>query len=246
MGSTTAPRTEGDRRVTAIPMAVTAGRPYRQPVHILVTGGSGVLGRMSTPIMRERGHELLTPSSAELDLFDPAQVGAAVDDVEAVLHLASRIPPHDRMRTPGAWDVNDRLRDVATRLIVDAALAGTTTLVVVPTVAFVYPPGPADESTSVVDVPYFLRSALTAERHLRGFTEAGRRGVALRLGSLYGPGAATSTPSTRYDAHLETRDAGEAIAAALICPGGVYNVVEDADPVSHDHFTRATGWRPRR
>lgn len=106
-------------------------------------------------------------------------------------------------------------------------------LIVVPTVAFVYPPGPADESTPVAAVPDFLRSALEAEGHLRRFNDAGRRGVALRLGALYGPEAASLEPTDRYDAHLHTQDAGEALVAKVSCPGGIYNVVDDADPVSH-------------
>jgi hypothetical protein len=102
-----------------------------------------------------------------------------------VLHLATRIPPADRRELPGAWDANDRLRAYATRLLVDGALASDAALIVVPTAAFVYPPGPADESTPLADVPVHLRSALEAEDHLSRFNEAGRRGVALRLGSLY-------------------------------------------------------------
>jgi hypothetical protein len=50
-----------------------------------------------------------------------------------------------------------------TRLLVDAALSAKTELIVVPTTAFIYPPGPADESTPLGDLPEFLRSALEAE-----------------------------------------------------------------------------------
>ena len=214
-------------------------------MRILVTGASGVLGRVSVPLLRQRGHDLATPSSSELDLFDAEQVGAAVDAVDAVLHLASRIPTADRMGAPEAWQDNDRLRDEATALIVRCALAGGTALVVVPTVALVYPPGPADETTAIAEIPDFLRSALAAEHHIRRFAEAGRRGVILRLGSLYGPPASALTPSPRYDTHVSSSDAGEAIAASLDCPAGVYNVVDDASPVSHALFTRVTGWRPR-
>ncbi len=42
-----------------------------------------------------------------------------------------------------------------------------------------------------------------------------------------------------------TSDAATAIAAALTAPGGVYNVVHEADPVGHTLFTQATGWRPQ-
>jgi nucleoside-diphosphate-sugar epimerase len=161
------------------------------------------------------------------------------------LHLATRIPTMDRRNLPGAWDLNDRLRADATRLLVDGALSANTEIIVVPTAAFVYPPGPADESTPLADLPEFLRSGLEAEAQLRRFTDAGRRGVALRLGSLYGPEAASATPTDRYNVHLHTHDAGRALVAALSCPGGIYNVCDDTDPVSHDRFTEATGWRPR-
>jgi nucleoside-diphosphate-sugar epimerase len=214
-------------------------------MRILVTGASGVLGRVTVPLLRDSGHRVATPSSSELDLFDADKVREVVRDTDAVLHLATRIPSEDRRKLPGAWDENDRLRAHATRLLVDSALVTHTELVVVPTAAFVYPPGPADESTPLVEVRAFLRSAMEAEGHLRRFTDAGRRGVTLRLGSLYGPGAASPTPTHHYEAHLHTQDAGRALLAALICPGGIYNVCDDNDPVSHDRFTEATGWRPQ-
>lgn len=112
----------------------------------------------------------------------------------------------------------------------DVALSAETTLVVVPTVAFIYPPAAADKSTPPAVVPEFLHSALRAEDHLYYFTERGRRGVALRLSALYGPHAATAMPTDRYTAHLHTLDAAAAIAAAFSASGGVYNVTDDADP----------------
>jgi 2-alkyl-3-oxoalkanoate reductase len=214
-------------------------------MRILVTGASGVLGRVTVPLLRDSGHHVATPSSSELDMFDGDRLRKAVRDTQAVLHLATRIPTRDRIKIPGAWDENDRLRAQATRLLVDSALVTEAELIVVPTVAFVYPPGPASESTPLAEVPVFLRSALEAEGQLRRFNDAGRRGVALRLGALYGADAASPTPTERYVAHLHTQDAGIALLAALLCPGGIYNVCDDTDPVSHDRFTEATGWRPR-
>jgi nucleoside-diphosphate-sugar epimerase len=232
-------------RIFAAAHATVSGVVNMRRVHILLTGASGVLGRMTLPLLAERGHQLATPSSSQLDLFDAEQVREAVHQVDAVLHLATRIPTLDRRNLPGAWDVNDRLRADVTRLLVDGALSGKTEVIVVPTAAFVYPPGPADESTPVADLPEFLRSALEAEVQLRRFTDEGRRGVALRLGSLYGPEAASAMPTDRYNVHLHTHDAGRALVAALSCPGGIYNVCDDTDPVSHARFTEATGWRPR-
>jgi hypothetical protein len=66
-------------------------------------------------IAGERGHQLATPSSSQLDLFDVAQLREAVHDIHAVLHLTTRIPSPNRRNLPGAWDVNDRLRADATR-----------------------------------------------------------------------------------------------------------------------------------
>ena len=76
-------------------------------MRILVTGASGVLGRVSVPLLNQRGHVLATPSSGELNLFDAEQVGAAIDTVGAVLHLASRIPTANQMSAPGAWQDNE-------------------------------------------------------------------------------------------------------------------------------------------
>jgi RmlD substrate binding domain. len=61
-------------------------------MRILVTGASGVLGRMTVPLLGERGHELVTPSSAQLDLFDVKQVSEAVHDV----HMAVGLPAAHR------------------------------------------------------------------------------------------------------------------------------------------------------
>ena len=46
-------------------------------MRLLVTGGTGVLGRALVPLARAAGHELLAPTRDELDLFDPAAVAQA-------------------------------------------------------------------------------------------------------------------------------------------------------------------------
>jgi uncharacterized protein YbjT (DUF2867 family) len=59
-------------------------------MRLLVTGGTGALGRALLPLAREAGHEVAAPGRTELDLFDPAAVADAVRDADAVLHLATR------------------------------------------------------------------------------------------------------------------------------------------------------------
>ena len=90
---------------------------------LLVTGASGVLGTAFCPLAAAAGHELHTPTTGELDLFDPEAVKAATSGVDAVVHLATRIQPLDKMDDPSAWRMNDRLRAEASGILVDAALA---------------------------------------------------------------------------------------------------------------------------
>jgi nucleoside-diphosphate-sugar epimerase len=219
-------------------------------MRVLVTGGSGVLGSASIPLLREAGHTVDAPGRTELDLFDPEAVAAAVADEDAVLHLATRIPPPERIGDRDAWHDTDRLRAEATPILVDAAMAASVEWFLFPSIAFVYPEsGPVDESSPVADdVPEILLSALEAERHVARFDGDGRRGVVLRLGVLYGPTIGKETPNEHwaaYGATLRIEDAGRAIAAAAEIPGGVYNVVGDGERVSNRRFKEIAGWRPR-
>jgi len=62
-------------------------------MRVLVTGGSGVLGRAAIPRLAGAGHEALAPRRVHLDLFDPPAVRRAVSAAEAVMYLAMRVPP---------------------------------------------------------------------------------------------------------------------------------------------------------
>ncbi|HEU5390852.1 MAG TPA: NAD-dependent epimerase/dehydratase family protein [Streptosporangiaceae bacterium] len=215
-------------------------------MRLLVTGGTGVLGRAFVPLARAEGHRVRAPGRAELDLYDPAAVAAAAGDVDAVLHLATRIPSLAQLDQPQAWRENDRLRAEASAVLVDAALAADVKTYVQPTVTFVYPDGPVTEETPVREaVPVIMRSALAAERQAARFAAAGRHGVVLRLGLLDGPGAGQDHPNRGLGATLHADDAGQALLAALAAPSGIYNVCRDGERVSNRLFAETTGWRPR-
>jgi nucleoside-diphosphate-sugar epimerase len=215
-------------------------------MRLLVTGGTGVLGRALRPLAQTAGHELRTPTRDELDLFDPGAAARATRDIDAVLHLATRIQPLEQLDNPEAWRENDRLRADASRILVDAALAASVAVYVQPTVTFVYPPeGPVSEETPIADISAILHSALVAERETDRFAQRGRRGIVLRFGLLDGPGTGHEQPLPALGATLHVADAARALLSALTLPSGIYNVCRDGERVSNDRFTRAAGWHPQ-
>ena len=218
----------------------------RRPMRLLVTGGTGVLGRALRPHAEAAGHEFAMPGREELDLFDPTAVADAVRDVDGVLHLATRIRALEHISDPNAWRENDRLRSDASRILVDAAIAAGAEVYVQPTVTFVYPTdGPVSEDTPVGEVLPILRSALAAEQQAERFARAGGRGVVLRFGLLDGPGTWYDQPMGDFGATLHVSDAGRALLSALSLPSGIYNVCRDGERVSAERFARAAGWHPR-
>ena len=215
-----------------------------EPMRLLITGGSGVLGRALRPQAEAEGHELAMPGHEDLDLFDPSAVADAVRDVDGVLHLATRIRSLEQISDPDAWHENDRLRADASSILVDSAIAADAAVYVQPTVTFVYPPdGPASEDTPVSEVLPILRSALVAEQETERFAREGGRGVVLRLGLLDGPGTWFDEPMGDFGATLHVSDAGRALLSALSLPSGIYNVCRDGERVSTDRFTQAAGWQ---
>ena len=214
-------------------------------MRLLVTGGTGVLGRALRPIAEDAGHELAMPAHEELDLFDHFAVAEAMRDVDGVLHLATRIRSLEQISDPDAWRENDRLRADASRILVDAAIAAGVAVYVQPTVTFVYPNGPVSERTPVREVLPILRSALAAEEETERFARDGGRGVVLRLGLLDGPGTWFDQPMEDFGATLHVTDAGRALLSALTLPSGIYNVCRDRERVSAERFTRVAGWHPQ-
>ncbi|MDQ3737736.1 MAG: NAD(P)-dependent oxidoreductase [Actinomycetota bacterium] len=230
---------------------------------IFLTGGTGVIGTRAIPALVAVGHNVtavarssgkaglvrsLGASPIEVDLFDAAEVAAAVVGHEVVVNLATNIPPMSRAARASAWVTNDRLRTEASRHLVDAALAAGACRYVQESICFPYQDqGDAwiDESGAVDHVGPFA-SAGVAESEAARFGAAGGDGVVLRFAQFYAPDSVHVRgfnalvrrrvnpflgPPDSYSSFIHAADAGSAVAAALAVPGGVYNVGDD-EPVT--------------
>ncbi len=69
-------------------------------MRLLMTGGTGVLGRALGPLARAAGHELLAPTKDQLDLFDPVAVAHATHGVDAVASPGHSDPAARAARRP--------------------------------------------------------------------------------------------------------------------------------------------------
>jgi nucleoside-diphosphate-sugar epimerase len=143
-----------------------------------------------------------------------------------------------------AWRDNDKVRTEGSAALVDAAITAGVGVFVQESVSMLYPDRGAEwigEDTPTDSYP-MARANLAAEANARRFSEAGRRGIVLRFGWFYGPGATHSEQFLAlarrhicvemgrpdgYVSSIHVADGGEAVAAALGAPAGRFNVVDD-------------------
>lgn len=228
-------------------------------MRIVITGATGVIGRETVPRLVADGHHVVglhrRPQGAawlhevgaearQTDLFDRWNMAAVLEDADAVVHLATAIPPLSTMAKPQSWAMNDRLRDRATATLVEAARRSRVPRVIVESISFNYADGGdrwLDEDAPLRPGFVATESAVTAERHVASFAADGGTGVALRFAQLYGPGAASSGlvealrarkvplvgAGDNFVSSVHVADAGAAVVASLGIPSGVYNVADD-------------------
>lgn len=226
---------------------------------VFLTGGTGVIGTRAVPALVAAGHEVtavartgpkvdlvrsMGATPVTVDLFDAAAVKAAVDGHEAVVHLATNIPPMSKAALAKAWATNERLRSEASKHLVDAALATGATRYVQESIAFPYlDQGDAwiDEDAPLEHVGAFTGAA-DAEAAAARFTASGGTGAVLRFAQFHGPGSSHVEAFNAmvrkrinpfigdpdgYVSFVHADDAGAAVAAALTVPSGTYNVADD-------------------
>jgi len=241
-------------------------------MQVFVTGGTGAIGRPAVAALVAAGHKVSalarTPDRAAaleaqgarpvaVSLFDREGLALAFAGHDAVVNLATAIPPTRQFMRQSAWTDNQRIRTEGSAAVADAALAAGVDTLVQESVAMVYP----DRGTEWIDedVPPdrypMAEGNLAAEANARRFTGAGGRSMVLRFGWFHGPGAAHSEellalarrhvatmlgPAEGFVSSIHVADGGAAVAAALAAPAGTWNVVDD-EPVTKRAFADALG-----
>jgi nucleoside-diphosphate-sugar epimerase len=241
-------------------------------MQVFVTGGTGAIGRPAVAALVAAGHAVSalarTPERAAaleaqgarpvaVSLFDREGLALAFAGHDAVVNLATAIPPTRRFMRQSAWADNQRIRTEGSAAVVDAALAAGVGTLVQESVAMVYPDRGAewiDEDVPPDRYP-MAEGNLAAEASARRFTESGGRGTVLRFGWFHGPGAAHSeellalarrhiatmpVPADGFVVSVYVTDGGAAVAAALAAPAGTWNVVDD-EPLTKRAFADALG-----
>jgi 2-alkyl-3-oxoalkanoate reductase len=227
------------------------GRPL---LSALTAAGHEVIGLTSSQngvrILKERG-----ATGVIADVLDPQAVDAALSGnrLDAVIEELTSLPKHytaDEMRA--AADRDRKVRLEGGRNVQNAARAAGAKRYIVQSTGFFYAsaPGLATETD-----PLALNAPPGVSVKVRTYTEIEERvlgarnmeGVALRYGFFYGPGTwfthdgdiANQVRERKYpvigsgrgvSSYVHIEDAAAATVAALECPPGVYNVVDD-DPV---------------
>jgi nucleoside-diphosphate-sugar epimerase len=236
-------------------------------MRVFVTGGTGAIGGHAVPALITAGHEVTalarTPEKAArltrqgatpvtVSLFDRSSLTEAFSDYDAVVNLASAIPPTRRFMSSRAWTENERVRVEGSAAVVAAAIEAGINRLVQESVSMLYPDHGAEWIDEDMPTDRYPRAEpnLAAEDNANRFAQAGGHRVILRLGWFYGPGATHSEeffalarrhicislgrPDT-YVSSIHVADAGSAVAAALDAPAGTFNVVDDQPLTKHQY-----------
>jgi nucleoside-diphosphate-sugar epimerase len=232
-------------------------------VPALVAAGHSVTALARTPAKAEVLQRYgATP--AVVSLFDRHALTAAFTDHDAVVNLASALPSTTSFVRRSAWRECERVRSEGSAAVVDACLEAEVPRLVQESVAMLYCDGGSrwiDEDHPLDHYPV-TRGNHAAEASARRFAESGGAATVLRFGVFYGHGAAHSEQIValarrhigflpgRPDGYLSSihlTDAAHAVAAALTCPPGIYNIVDDHPVTKRDHVracATAAGVRP--
>lgn len=229
---------------------------------IFLAGAAGAIGRQLVPILVAAGHEVHGTTRSEeraawlrwagatpivLDAFDAGAVRAAVTAVAPALVI------HQLTDLAGGFGAEDlaataRLRQLATRNLVDAMAGTRVRRLIAQSGAWVYAPGPVPHAE---DDPLLDPLANPHHRSLPGLLEVERltletpgiEGTVLRYGFFFGPGTVSEERGDRPSVHVVAAARATALAAESEARG-IFNVVDDGEDVSNDRARTVLGWDP--
>jgi len=238
---------------------------------LFLTGATGALGRPVVPALVAAGHDVraiarddtkaaqVRAAGAEavrVDLFDRDAVHGAVAGSDAILHLATNVPPLSKAGNLSAWRTHNRLRTEVTDHLLVAARDHGIPRFVKESITFTYPDCGSDwidESVAPAAQAKALQPTLVGEQMVERFTGDGGEGVILRFGLFYGAGTRAVDEALRmarlrmavmagsprsYMSSIHVDDAAQAVVAAIDAQPGVYNVVDD-EPVTRREYVDA-------
>jgi 2-alkyl-3-oxoalkanoate reductase len=180
-------------------------------MRVFLAGGTGVIGRVLVPMLRDAGHEVVGMTRFEeradelreqgveavvCDAFDTGGVARAIGEArpEVVVNQLTDIPRAIEPRKMGEqFEGNDRLRTEGTRNLMQAAEAAGARRLISQSIAFAYAPADTlrDEDDPLFDdAPAPWGRSVAAVRALESGTlgSGSVEGVVLRYGYFYGPG----------------------------------------------------------
>ena len=227
-------------------------------MNLFVTGGTGLVGARLLPRLHDAGHDcraLVRPgrdlpsgiTPVEGDLLDPGPLAAALEGVDAVVHLAALF------RTDDDAAIRAVNLDGTRHLITAVQASAPDARVVMASTSTVYADvgaHPAREDDPTDAVAAYPRSKIAAEEELRS---SGLKWSILRFGFVYGDGdghidalprlvTQVGWHPARSLAVVHHRDIGQMIELSLTgaADGQIVNVVADA-PITIAELTAIAG-----
>ena len=172
-------------------------------MRVVLTGGTGVLGRAAVPALSGAGHDVQVVCRSAVnvalvermgatpvrgDIFDRDSLILAYEGADAVVNLATHVPVGLAALAPRAWRRHDRLRTTGVRTVVEAARLAGVRRVVQESVSFLYADHGDDwiNEDSRVEINPATEPAAVGESVVQDYASGCRVGVVLRFGSVIG------------------------------------------------------------
>jgi len=187
-----------------------------------------------------------------LDLFNADEVAAAVVGRDAVIHLATNIPTGVSIAFKSGWKTNDRLRRDAAHNLTTAVIDAGVSTYIGESVTFPYVDAGSDWIDESQPCTYHsgTQTCVDAEHASQRVTDAGLTGIILRFAMFHDEDSSHIQtflglaergfspfvgPAEAYQSFIDTRDAANAVAAALDAAPGIYNVAEPKPSTRGEH-----------